>query len=151
MPKAWTRNQKLTLTAIIVTAVLGLFGALGTWLTKVQLQVKHVRNEIHELKVTAMEVEQLKSKLAEIETINTTAIGVGTKSPKAGVHVQGEIAAGKFTTLNTNLSGSLQLFTKDGAGWEITITGKSLAFLQLENGRWVPRHTLSSTGFVSKP
>jgi hypothetical protein len=66
---AWTRNQKIALWAVVVSAVIGVGGFIG----KIQISIGHLSSEI----------ETLKADYASIGSITTTSVvvrGTGTNS-----------------------------------------------------------------------
>jgi hypothetical protein len=112
MAKVWTRNQKLALAGLIVTCV---FGVL-TWLTKIQVQIRHVRSDVAALKIQSAEIEQLKGKLAEIEKIKAGSIDVS-----GAITASGGFESTHDGPTRLQMGGGAQ-----GSGWAIGITGRSL-------------------------
>ena len=71
MASKWTRNQKIAVWAIIVSAMVGFLG-------KINLDIRYLNQEIKSLKIKTAEIDQLKSRIAEVEELVTKRINMGT-------------------------------------------------------------------------
>jgi len=86
MTEPWTRNHKLTLTAIIVTIVLGFSGLI----VKTNIEVNILNKELNELKADYAEIRTLKAKVAEIDKLLAGETRVGKFTSKCP---EGQIAS----------------------------------------------------------